>query len=71
MPQGWRASRFAMACEKRDILVKPADEFALPDCNAPNAVRLAANTCASEALFLKAMDDLNDLLANPNSLVDG
>lgn len=71
MPQGWRASRFAMACEKRGILIKPADEFALPDCSAPNAVRLAVNTCASEALFLKAMDDMNDLLANPNSLVDG
>ncbi len=71
MPQGWRASRFAMACEKRDILVKPADEFSLPDCSAPNAVRLATNTCASEDIFLKAMDDINDLLANPNSLVDG
>lgn len=71
MPQGWRASRFAMACEKRGILIKPADEFALPDCSAPNAVRLAVNTCTSEALFLQAMDDMNDLLANPKSLVDG
>lgn len=71
MPQGWRASRFAMACEKHDILVKPADEFALPDCKAPNAVRLAVSTSASEALLLKAMDDMNELLANPTSLVDG
>lgn len=71
MPQGWRASGFAMACEKRDILIKPADEFALPNCRSPNAVRLAVNTCASDALFLKAMSDMNELLANPKSLVDG
>ena len=71
MPQGWRASRFAVACEKRDILIKSADEFSLPQCSAPNAVRLSVNTCASEAIFLKAMADMNDLLANPTSLVDG
>lgn len=71
MPQGWRASRFAMACEKRDILIKPADEFALPNCSAPNAVRLSVNTCASDELFLKALDDMNALLANPSSPVDG
>ena len=71
MPRGWRASAFAMACEKRDILIKPADEFALPQCGAPNAVRLAINTCASDALFLKAMTDMNDLLANPRLLIDG
>ncbi len=71
MPQGWRASGFAMACEKRDILIKPADEFALPNCSSPNAVRLAVNTCASDALFLKALSDMNDLLSNPESLVDG
>ncbi|WP_322895577.1 MULTISPECIES: PLP-dependent aminotransferase family protein [unclassified Yoonia] len=71
MPQGWRASGFAMACEKRDILIKPADEFALPHCNAPNAVRLAINTCASDDLFLKAMSDMNHLLANPESRIDG
>ena len=71
MPQGWRASRFAMACEKRDILIKPADEFSLPNSKAPNAVRLSVNTCASDALFLKALDDMNDLLANPSSPVDG
>jgi len=71
MPQGWRASRFTMACERRGVLVKPADEFALPEDQAPNAVRLALNTCASEALFLNAMADIHDLLSNPSSLVDG
>jgi len=71
MPRGWRASGFAMACAKRDILIKPADEFALPDRGSPNAVRLAINTCGSDTLFLKAMSDMNHLLANPKSLVDG
>lgn len=71
MPQGWRASRFAIACEKRGIMIKPADEFALSDGLAPNAVRLALNTCVSDELFVAAMEDMNNLLANPTSLVDG
>ena len=70
MPVGWRASGFAMACEKKGILVKPADEFALPNGMAPNAVRLGLNTCVNEQLFLGAMDNMNALLSNPHSLVD-
>ena len=70
MPLGWRASSFAMACEKKGILVKPADEFALPDGLAPNAVRLGVNTCVNEDLFLGAMDSMNEMLGNPHSLVD-
>jgi DNA-binding transcriptional MocR family regulator len=31
LPQGWRASRFMVECERLGILVKPADEFALTD----------------------------------------
>ncbi len=71
MPMGWRASSFAMACEKRGIMVKPADEFAMPNGMAPNAVRLGINTCNNEALFSQAMDDMNALLSNPVSLIDG
>ena len=70
MPQGWRASSFALACEKRGILIKPADEFSLSDGFAPNAVRLAINTCVADELFLRALNDMNDLLANPSVLVD-
>lgn len=70
MPQGWRASRFAIACEKRGIMIKPADEFAPSDGFAPNAVRLAVNTCVTEAQLVTAMEDMNDLLANPTTLVD-
>lgn len=71
MPEGWRASRFAMACERQGIMVRPADEFALADGKAPNAVRLAITTCVSEELFLRALDQMNELLANPLALIDG
>ncbi len=65
LPQGWRASSFALACERAGISVRPADEFVLSDQRAPNAVRLAATTCVSEPRYLKALDDMNTLLANP------
>lgn len=70
MPHGWRASSFMVACERRGVLVKPADEFALPDDRAPNAVRLAIGTCVSEPLFLSALDEINDLLENPEGRID-
>ncbi|EBA10840.1 aminotransferase-like domain-containing protein [Roseobacter sp. CCS2] len=65
LPQGWRASSFALACERKGISVRPADEFVLSDQRAPNAVRLAATTCVSEPRYLQALDDMNTLLANP------
>lgn len=71
MPTGWRASSFAIACEKQRIKVRPADEFALGDAMAPNAVRLALNTCVDEGVFLAALAKMNALLANPARLIDG
>jgi len=65
LPQGWRASSFALACQRKGISVRPADEFVLADQRAPNAVRLAATTCVSEPRYLQALDDINALLANP------
>ena len=65
MPQGWRASSFALACERKGVSVRPADEFVLSDQRAPNAVRLAATTCVSETQYLQALDDVKELLANP------
>jgi len=70
LPQGWRASSFALACERKGISVRPADEFALSDQRAPNAVRLAATTCVSESRYLQALDDMNTLLANPNRTME-
>ncbi|WP_085863447.1 aminotransferase-like domain-containing protein [Pseudooctadecabacter jejudonensis] len=65
LPVGWRASRFMSACEAQGIEVKPADEFALPDDRAPNAVRLAIGTCVSDALYTQALRQMDTLLANP------
>jgi len=70
LPQGWRSSSFALACERKGISVRPADEFALSDQRAPNAVRLAATTCVSESRYLQALDDMNTLLANPNRTME-
>lgn len=64
MPNGWRASSFAMACEKKQIMVRPADEFALADGKTPNAVRLGVNTCANPDLYARALSEMNTLLGN-------
>lgn len=66
LPQGWRASRFMVECERLGILVKPADEFALTGARAPNAVRLTIGTCVSENRFVRALRDMDNLLATPS-----
>lgn len=70
LPQGWRASSFALACERKGISVRPADEFVLSDQRAPNAVRLAATTCVAEPRYLQALDDMNALLGNPVAIME-
>jgi len=70
LPHGWRASSFMVACEQRGILVKPGDEFALPDGRAPNAVRLAMGTCVSDARFDAAIEEINTLLHHPQGRID-
>ena len=71
LPTGWRASGFAVACERRGVTIRPADEFALSDASAPNAVRLAVTTCVSEDRYLGAMDQMDHLLENPTMRIDG
>ena len=71
MPTGWRASRFAIACERRGVMVRAGDDFALADGNIPNAVRLALNTCTQEPLFQRALQEMNDLLGNPTHAMEG
>ncbi|MEL7462917.1 MAG: PLP-dependent aminotransferase family protein [Pseudomonadota bacterium] len=66
LPQGWRASSFAVACAQRGISVRPADEFALANSMAPNSVRLATTTCVDEERYIKALEDMNTLLGNPD-----
>lgn len=71
LPTGWRASGFAIACERQGVTIRPADEFALSDAMAPNAVRLAVNTCVSEDRYLAALDCMDRLLGNPTMRIDG
>lgn len=70
LPQGWRGSSFAMACEAQGIRIKPADEFALPDGAAPHSVRLALNSSIPEEAYESALKTMSHLLANPPATVD-
>ena len=65
LPQGWRASTFAREAEAAGILIRSADEYALVDGRAPNAVRLAFDGSLDEGLFADAMARLARLLRNP------
>ncbi|AML52727.1 PLP-dependent aminotransferase family protein [Falsihalocynthiibacter arcticus] len=65
MPRGWRGSSFAVACKSRGIRVKPADEFALPDGDSPNAVRLAVNATGNDEARLAALGQINQILQHP------
>lgn len=70
LPQGWRGSSFASACDQDGIRIKAADEFALPDGAAPNAVRLVLNANISAESFDGALDRLSDMLSRPPIGVD-
>ncbi len=65
MPIGWRASIFARMAEAEGVLVRSADEYALQDGQAPNAVRIALAAGISEERFRRALAVLNRLLAHP------
>ncbi|MFB2531363.1 PLP-dependent aminotransferase family protein [Paracoccus sp. p4-l81] len=65
MPIGWRASTFTRMAEAEGVLVRPADEYALQDGQAPNAVRIALACGISEARFRRALSVLVGLLSRP------
>jgi DNA-binding transcriptional MocR family regulator len=67
MPRGWRASGLLRAAEARGIQIKAADEFALVDGRAPNAVRLALTGEPDTARFRAALETLSGILAAPMS----
>ncbi len=71
LPQGWRASLFVSACERKGIIIRGVDEFALADGRAPNAVRLGVNTCADDARYAQALQDMNHLLQHPEMSMEG
>ncbi len=65
LPAGWRAAAFTRAAEKAGVQIRSADEFALRDGRAPNAVRIAMNGHVPLATFEAAMLSLRSLLDNP------
>ncbi|WP_170357790.1 PLP-dependent aminotransferase family protein [Ruegeria arenilitoris] len=65
LPSGWRAAAFSRAAEREGIQLRSADEFALRDGRAPNAVRIAINGHVSLKQFESAMLRLRALLDNP------
>lgn len=65
LPLGWRASTFAREAEQAGVLIRSADEYALVDGQAPNAVRIALAAGVPEDRFRSAMATLARLLANP------
>ncbi|TMV08738.1 PLP-dependent aminotransferase family protein [Ruegeria sediminis] len=65
LPSGWRSAAFSRAAEREGIQVRSADEFALRDGRAPNAVRIAMNGHVSLERFEEAMLRLRALLDNP------
>lgn len=65
MPRGWRASTFARLAESSGVLIRSADEYALTDGRAPNAVRIALSGLIPEAEFTAAMVKLAQLLDSP------
>ncbi|KIN60938.1 Transcriptional regulator, GntR family protein [Sulfitobacter noctilucae] len=65
LPQGWRASAFCQAAEKRGVQIRAAEEFAGRDAPSPHAVRIAINGGISLRSFEAAMGRLRDLLEHP------
>lgn len=71
LPRGWRASSFASACERENIVVRAADEFALNNMPTPHAVRISVNCNIPEDLYGAALTKIDMLLAHPPMHVEG
>ncbi|MCV2870522.1 PLP-dependent aminotransferase family protein [Defluviimonas sp. WL0002] len=69
LPRGWRGSTFAREAEAAGVLVRSADEYALVDGHAPNAVRIALDAEADEPRFTSAIATLARLLDNPPAAI--
>lgn len=65
LPRGWRAAAFCQAAERRGVLVRSADDFALIDGKSPHAIRIAINGQISPKQFEQGLTHLADLLSNP------
>lgn len=65
MPSGWRSSSFQRACELQNVLVRPADEFALIDGKAPNAARITFGSKLTDEEFEAALHTIAGILQSP------
>lgn len=65
LPQGWRSGDFRQAAEKAGVLIKSAEDFALRDGRAHQAVRIAVNGQTSHDRFIEAMQSLRVMLDRP------
>jgi len=70
LPRGWRASSFAMACERESIIVRAADEFALNNMPTPHAVRISLNANIPLEAYGAALKTIDRLLSSPPMDVD-
>jgi DNA-binding transcriptional MocR family regulator len=71
LPRGWRASSFASACERENIVVRAADEFALNNMPTPHAVRISVNCNVPKETLGEAFIKIDKLLAHPPMDVEG
>ena len=71
LPRGWRASSFASACERENIVVRAADEFALNNMPTPHAVRISVNCNIPKEILGEAFTKIDRLLAHPPMDVEG
>ena len=65
LPRGWRAAAFCKAAEASEVLIKPAEDFALRDGRSVHAVRIAINGLMPHEEFVTAMMTLRGLLDRP------
>ena len=70
LPRGWRGSTFVAACAAEGIGLKSADEFALSDGQAPNAVRIALNPTLPQKEFERGLRRMSQLLEKVPVSVD-
>ena len=65
LPPGWRAGAFCQAAKAAGVLIRSADDFALRDGRAVQAVRIAANGQVAVARFSDGLATLARLLRHP------
>lgn len=69
MPAGWRASSFQRACEQNNVLIRPADEFALSDGKAPNAARITFGATLTDSEFEVALKTIAKILQSRPEMI--